>query len=97
MDATFMSYKALDTFLNQQIDDAKKQGVLFSLHLKATMMKVSDPVIFGHCVKIFYASALEKHAETIADLGVNFNNGIGDLFSKMHFCIYRTEEGRVGI
>ena len=83
VDATFMSYKALDTFLNQQIQDAKKQGVLFSLHLKATMMKVSDPVIFGHCVKIFYASALEKHAETIADLGVNFNNGIGDLFSNM--------------
>ena len=83
VDATFMSYKALDTFLNQQIDDAKKQGVLFSLHLKATMMKVSDPVIFGHCVKVFYASVLEKHAETIADLGVNFNNGIGDLYSKM--------------
>ena len=83
VDATFMSNKALDTFLNQQIQDAKKQGVLFSLHLKATMMKVSDPVIFGHCVKVFYASVLEKHAETIADLGVNFNNGIGDLYSKM--------------
>ena len=83
VDATFMSYKALDKFLNKQIDDAKKQGVLFSLHLKATMMKVSDPVIFGLCVKVFYASVLEKHAETIADLGVNFNNGIGDLYSKM--------------
>ena len=83
VDATFMSNKALDTFLDQQIQDAKKQGVLFSLHLKATMMKVSDPVIFGHCVKVFYASVLEKHAETIADLGVNFNNGIGDLYSKM--------------
>jgi len=83
VDATFMSNKALDTFLDQQIQDAKKQGVLFSLHLKATMMKVSDPVIFGHCVKIFYATVLEKHVETIADLGFNFNNGIGDLYSKM--------------
>ena len=83
VDATFMSNKALDTFLNQQIRDAKKQGVLFSLHLKATMMKVSDPVIFGHCVKVFYATVLEKHVETIADLGVNLNNGIGDLYSKM--------------
>jgi len=83
VDATFMSNKALDTFLDQQIRDAKKQGVLFSLHLKATMMKVSDPVIFGHCVKVFYATVLEKHVETIADLGVNLNNGIGDLYSKM--------------
>ena len=83
VDATFMSNKALDTFLDQQIRDAKKQGVLFSLHLKATMMKVSDPVIFGHCVKVFYATVLEKHVETIADLGFNFNNGIGDLYSKM--------------
>ena len=83
VDATFMSNKALDRFLDQQIQDAKKQGVLFSLHLKATMMKVSDPVIFGHCVKVFYAAVLEKHVETIADLGVNFNNGIGDLYSKM--------------
>jgi len=83
VDATFMSNKALDTFLDQQIQDAKKQGVLFSLHLKATMMKVSDPVIFGHCVKVFYATVLEKHVETIADLGVNLNNGIGDLYSKM--------------
>jgi len=83
VDATFMSNKALDTFFDQQIQDAKKQGVLFSLHLKATMMKVSDPVIFGHCVKVFYATVLEKHVETIADLGVNFNNGIGELYSKM--------------
>ena len=83
VDATFMSNKALDTFLNQQIRDAKKQGVLFSLHLKATMMKVSDPVIFGHCVKVFYATVLEKHVGIIADLGVNLNNGIGDLYSKM--------------
>ena len=83
VDATFMSNKALETFLDQQIQDAKTQGVLFSLHLTATMMKVSDPVIFGHCVKVFYATVLEKHVETIADLGVNLNNGIGDLYSKM--------------
>ena len=83
VDATFMSKNALVTFLERQIEEAKKQGVLFSLHLKATMMKVSDPVIFGHCVKVFYKTVIEKHAETIAELGVNFNNGIGDLYSKM--------------
>ena len=83
VDATYMSNKALNTFLDQQIRDAKKQGVLFSLHLKATMMKVSDTVIFGHCVKVFYATVLEKHLETIADLGVNFNNGISDLYLKL--------------
>ena len=83
VDATFMSNKALYSFLYQQVKDAKKQGVLFSLHLKATMMKVSDPVIFGHCVQVFYAPILEKHEETISKLGVNFNNGIGDLFAKM--------------
>ena len=83
VDETFMSKNALVTFLERQIEEAKKQGVLFSLHLKATMMKVSDPVIFGHCVKVFYKTVIEKHAETIAELGVNFNNGIGDLYSKM--------------
>ena len=83
VDATFMSKNVLVTFLERQIEEAKKQGVLFSLHLKATMMKVSDPVIFGHCVKVFYKSVIEKHAETIAELRVNFNNGIGDLYSKM--------------
>ena len=83
VDATFMSKNVLVTFLERQIEEAKKQGVLFSLHLKATMMKVSDPVIFGHCVKVFYKTVIEKHAETIAELGVNFNNGIGDLYSKM--------------
>ncbi len=83
VDATFMSKNVLVTFLERQIEEAKKQGVLFSLHLKTTMMKVSDPVIFGHCVKVFYKTVIEKHAETIAELGVNFNNGIGDLYSKM--------------
>jgi len=65
VDATFMSRKALDDFIDHQIEDAKAQGILFSLHLKATMMKVSDPKIFGHCVQVFYAPVLEKHAKTI--------------------------------
>ncbi len=82
-DATFMSKKALVKFLEEQIADAKAKGVLFSLHMKATMMKVSDPVIFGHCVKVFYKEVIEKHAATIKELGVNFNNGLGDLYTKM--------------
>ena len=83
IDATVMSKKALCAFLAREIDDAKAKGVLFSLHMKATMMKVSDPVIFGHCVKVFYREALEKHAATIEELGVDFNNGIGDLYAKI--------------
>ena len=83
VDATFMSRKALDDFIDQQIEDAKAQGILFSLHLKATMMKVSDPKIFGHCVQVFYAPVLEKHAKTITALGVNLNHGIGDLYAKL--------------
>ena len=83
IDATFMSKKALRAFLAEQIDDAKAQGVLFSLHMKATMMKVSDPIIFGHCVEVFYADAIAKHADTIKELAVNFNNGLGDLYTKM--------------
>jgi len=83
VDATFMSRKALYDFIDHQIEDAKAQGILFSLHLKATMMKVSDPKIFGHCVQVFYAPVLEKHAKTITALGVNLNNGIGDLYAKL--------------
>ncbi len=83
VDATFMSKNALTEFLAEQIDDAKEKGVLFSLHMKATMMKVSDPIIFGHCVKVYYRDAIEKHAETIRDLGVDFNNGLGDLYTKI--------------
>ncbi len=83
LDGTFMSKKALTRFLGEQIEDAKKRGVLFSLHMKATMMKVSDPIIFGHCVKVFYKDVFEKHASVIADLGVNANNGLGDLYTKM--------------
>ncbi|MEN8215783.1 MAG: NADP-dependent isocitrate dehydrogenase [Pseudomonadota bacterium] len=83
VDATFMSKNALVKFLGEQVAGAKAQDVLFSLHMKATMMKVSDPIIFGHCVKVFYKDVIEKHAETIKELGVNFNNGIGDLFAKI--------------
>jgi len=83
VDATFMSKNALVKFLEEQIEDAKAKDVLFSLHMKATMMKVSDPIIFGHCVKVYYKDAIAKHADTIAKLGVNFNNGIGDLYGKI--------------
>ncbi|MCB1142199.1 MAG: NADP-dependent isocitrate dehydrogenase [Leptospiraceae bacterium] len=84
VDSTFMSKKALVKFLEAEIADAKKRGVLFSLHMKATMMKVSDPIIFGHCVKVFYKPIIEKYAKEIAELKVNFNSGIGDLYSKLN-------------
>jgi len=83
IDATFMSKRALTEFFEEQIEDAKEQGVLFSLHMKATMMKVSDPIIFGHCVKVFYRDVIEKHAAVIEELGVDFNNGLGDLYAKI--------------
>ncbi len=82
LDASRMSVKALRAFLAEQVADAKKQGVLFSLHMKATMMKVSDPIIFGHCVEVFFAELFEKHADTFKKLGVNANNGFGDVVSK---------------
>jgi len=83
IDATFMSKKALVKFYQEQIEDAKAKDVLFSLHLKATMMKISDPILFGHCVKVFYREAIEKHADIITELGVDFNNGLGDLYAKI--------------
>ncbi len=83
VDTTFMSKQALINFLEAQIEDAKANDVLFSLHMKATMMKVSDPIIFGHCVKVFYKEAIEKNAAVIEKLGVNFNNGLGDLYVKI--------------
>jgi isocitrate dehydrogenase len=83
LDATFMSVKALRKFLEEQIEDAKKKGVLFSLHMKATMMKVSDPKIFGHAVTVFYKDVFEKHGETLKKLGVDPDNGIGDLYAKI--------------
>jgi isocitrate dehydrogenase len=83
LDATFMSRRALRQFLEEQIEDAKRQGVLFSLHMKATMMKVSDPKIFGHAVTVYYKEVFEKHAETFKKLGVDPDNGIGDLYAKI--------------
>ena len=82
-DATFMSKKALVSFLEEQVADAKEQDVLFSLHMKATMMKVSDPIIFGHGVEAFFKPVFAKHGATIAELGVNTKNGFGDLLAKI--------------
>ncbi len=83
IDSMFMSKKALLEFYEKEIEDARKTGVMFSLHVKATMMKVSHPIVFGHCVKIFYKDAFEKHAKTFEELGVNVNNGMVDLYSKI--------------
>ncbi|MEK6801362.1 MAG: NADP-dependent isocitrate dehydrogenase [Nitrospirota bacterium] len=83
IDATFMSARALRQFLEEQIEDAKMKGVLFSIHLKATMMKVSDPKIFGHAVTVFYKDVFEKHGETLRKLGVDPDNGLGDLYAKI--------------
>ena len=83
IDSMFMSKKALEAFYEQEIEDAHKTGVMFSLHVKATMMKVSHPIVFGHCVKIFYKEAFAKHAKLFDELGVNVNNGMADLYNKI--------------
>lgn len=83
IDSSVLSKTALTAFLAEQIEDAKAQDVLFSLHMKATMMKVSDPIIFGHAVKVFYNSVFDKHAATFAELGVDANNGVGDVYAKI--------------
>ncbi len=83
IDSMFMSKKALLAFYEKEIEDAHKTGVMFSLHVKATMMKVSHPIVFGHCVRIFYKEAFEKHAKVLQDLGVNVNNGMVDLYNKI--------------
>jgi len=83
LDATVMRRKALVAFLEGQIAKAKADGVLFSLHMKATMMKVSDPIIFGHAVKVFFQDLIAKNSEAIKELGVDFNNGFGDLVAKI--------------
>ena len=83
IDATVLSKKALLDFLAAQIQDAKDQNVLFSLHMKATMMKISDPIIFGHAVKVFFKDLFAKHGATFKELGVNVNNGFGDLVAKI--------------
>ena len=83
IDATTMSIRELTTFLEEQMEDAKNQGVLLSLHLKATMMKVSDPIIFGHAVRVFFKDVFKKHAATFAELGVNPNNGLGNVLESI--------------
>jgi isocitrate dehydrogenase len=83
IDASAMSCKALRAFYAEQIEDAKNQGVLFSLHLKATMMKISDPIIFGHCVAVFFADVFSKHASALTRIGVDPDNGMGDLLTRI--------------
>ena len=83
IDASVMSQKALRSFVAAEIEDAKKQGVLLSAHLKATMMKVSDPIMFGYIVAEYYKDALEKHADVLKEIGFNLNNGIGDLYARI--------------
>ena len=83
VDASVMDCAALQSFYAREIDAARKEGVLFSLHLKATMMKVSDPIMFGHCVRAYYSDVFAKHAEVFNKLGVDANNGIGDVYAKI--------------
>ena len=84
IDASVMSINALKSFLQQSVDDAKKENVLFSVHLKATMMKVSDPIIFGHVVKTYFSKVFEKYDDIIKELEINVNNGFGHLTGKIH-------------
>ncbi|MCP5269239.1 MAG: NADP-dependent isocitrate dehydrogenase [Zoogloeaceae bacterium] len=83
IDSMFMSKKALCDFYEKELEDCREAGILFSLHVKATMMKVSHPIVFGHCVKIYYKDAFEKHAKLFEELGVNVNNGMVDLYEKI--------------
>ncbi len=83
IDTAVMSQSALKAFLARAIEEAKTQGILFSIHMKATMMKVSDPIIFGQAVEVFFKEVFEKHAETFAQLGINANNGLGDVYAKI--------------
>lgn len=83
IDASKMSKKALRAFLEEQVKDAKEKGILFSVHLKATMMKVSDPIIFGHVVSVYFKEVFEKHSETFKEIGVSPNNGLAELYSKI--------------
>ena len=84
IDSSFMSKKALCEFFEEEITNAKNEEILLSLHLKATMMKVSDPIMFGHCVKTFYKDAFEKHGDLFDEIGANPNNGIGDIYDKVY-------------
>ncbi|PTU66338.1 NADP-dependent isocitrate dehydrogenase [Chromobacterium sp. Panama] len=83
IDSMFMSKKALCDFYEREMEDCRESGILFSLHVKATMMKVSHPIVFGHCVKIYYKEAFEKHGKLFEELGVNVNNGMATLYEKI--------------
>ncbi|QBJ78490.1 NADP-dependent isocitrate dehydrogenase [Aquitalea sp. USM4] len=83
IDSMFMSKKALCEFYEREMEDCRESGILFSLHVKATMMKVSHPIVFGHCVKIYYKDAFEKHGKLFEELGVNVNNGMANLYEKI--------------
>jgi isocitrate dehydrogenase len=83
VDTAVMNVAALREFYAQQIEAARNEGILLSLHLKATMMKISDPIMFGHCVSVFYKEALDKHAETLEEIGANVNNGLADVLEKL--------------
>ncbi|UPU34687.1 NADP-dependent isocitrate dehydrogenase [Geomonas paludis] len=83
LDGSFMNVRALRKFIQEQIDDAKAKGILFSVHLKATMMKISDPVIFGHFVSVYFKDVFEKHEATFKEIGVNADLGLGDLYKKL--------------
>src|SRR5690606_9880496 len=83
LDGTVMSRRQLVEFLQEQVRDARQKGVLFSLHLKATMMKVSDPIIFGHAVRVYFEDAFRRHADVLEKLGVNPNNGLGDVLGRI--------------
>ncbi|OHX19274.1 NADP-dependent isocitrate dehydrogenase [Chromobacterium sphagni] len=83
IDSMFMSKKALCDFYEREMEDCREAGILFSLHVKATMMKVSHPIVFGHCVKIYYKDAFEKHGKLFDELGINVNNGIATLYEKI--------------
>jgi isocitrate dehydrogenase len=84
IDGAVMNVAALRRFYSDEIEAARKDGVLLSLHLKATMMKVSDPIMFGHCVSVYYQAALDKHAATLQQLGANVNNGLADVLARLH-------------
>jgi isocitrate dehydrogenase len=83
IDASFISASELDKFLEKEMQDARDQGVLFSVHLKATMMKVSDPILFGHVVSVYFREVFRKHADTLASIGANPNNGLGEIYARI--------------
>jgi isocitrate dehydrogenase len=92
LDGTFMSVKALRSFLSEQIEVSKVKNLLFSLHMKATMMKVSDPIIFGHAVEVFYQDFFKQHKDLVAELGIDLRNGIGDLHAKIEVLPFEKKE-----